>query len=269
MQKKWGIFMIKLCEKIKLLRVQKEMTQYDVGRQVGVSAVSVGCWENGTKKPSISAIVSLAKIFSVSTDYLLGVSSDVKQDQQLISQREHLLLSNYRYLDYYGKKAVDAVCMAEKHRVEASTHKYETSILSTGSSRYIPKYITPSAAGFSTPLEGDDFEMILAHDGVPKEADFAVRIQGDSMYPYINDGETVYVKKDTDLSIGDVGIFCVDGAMYCKQYYVDSDNNLLLVSANPARKHTNVFVANDSDSKVRCYGRVLCVDNIPIPGYLT
>mgnify|MGYP000706428936 CR=1 FL=1 len=75
--------------------------------------------------------------------------------------------------------------------------------------------------------------MILVDSSVPEEADYAVYIQGNSMYPYIHDGDMVYVKKDAELSVGDVGIFCVDGAMYCKQYYLDDNNNLVLVSANP------------------------------------
>lgn len=66
------------------------------------------------------------------------------------------------------------------------------------------------------------------------------------MYPYIHDGDMVYVKKDAELSVGDVGIFCVDGAMYCKQYYLDDNNNLVLVSANPDFRHTNIFVSADS-----------------------
>ena len=259
---------MELHEKIKLLRIQKSMKQSELSQLVGTSVVSIGCWENGTKCPSTSAIISLAKIFNVSTDYLLGVSVDVERDKQLISRREQDLLSNYRYLDYYGKKAVDAVCLAEKNRVEALTNKYQTSILSTASSRYIPKYITPSAAGLSTPLEGDDFEMILADSDVPAEADFAVRIQGNSMHPYINDGDTVYVKKDTELSVGDVGIFCVDGAMYCKQYYIDGEGNLVLLSANSDLKHTNVFIANDSNSEVKCYGKVVSCGYVPLPDYI-
>lgn len=110
--------------------------------------------------------------------------------------------------------------------------------------------------------------MILVDNTVPSEADFAVGIQGNSMYPYINDGDTVYVKKDTDLSIGDVGIFCVDGAMYCKQYYIDEERNLTLLSANPRFKHTNVYVSAESGSYVKCYGKVLLGRRIDLPDYI-
>lgn len=136
------------------------------------------------------------------------------------------------------------------------------------SARYIPRYTTPSAARMSIPLDGDDFEMILVDDKVPAAADFAVSIQGDSMYPYIHDGDTVYVKKNAELSIGDVGIFCVDGAMYCKQYYLDENRNLILLSANPRLKHTNVFVDAEGGSDVRCYGKVLLDCRVELPNYI-
>ena len=88
------------------------------------------------------------------------------------------------------------------------------------------------------------------------------------MYPYINDGDMVYVKKDAELQVGDVGIFCVDGAMYCKQYYIDDNNNLILVSANPNRRNSNVFVSFDSGSNVKALGKVLLGKHIELPDYL-
>lgn len=263
---------MKLGERIKALRVEKVLTQKELGKHLGVSEVSIRCWENGTKSPSMSAIIALSGLFHVSTDYLLGVSIDENRDSQLLSQQESVLISNYRVLDKYGKKAVDTLCVLEKARVsETSKLKAPTNITQISKkspSRYIPRYATPSAAGFSIPLDGDEFEMILVDDSVPNDADFAVGIQGNSMYPYIHDGDTVYVKKDCKLSIGDIGIFCVDGAMYCKQYYVDKEHNLMLVSANPRLKHTNVYVGAESGSDVRCYGKVLLDYKVELPDYL-
>lgn len=262
---------MKLGERIRALRVKKTLTQKELGKHLGVSEVSVRCWENDTKSPSMSAIIALAKLFHVTTDYLLGVSVDENRDNCLLSHQETTLLSNYRVLDRHGKKAVDTICVLEKSRVESEKLNISTKIISIPSktpSRYIPRYITPSAAGYSVPLDGDDFEMILVDESVPDDADFAVRIQGNSMYPYIKDGDTVYIKKDCDLEIGDVGIFCIDGAMYCKQYFVDEERNLNLVSANPKLKHTNIIINANSEMSVKCYGKVLLDYKIDLPDYL-
>lgn len=263
---------MELCDRIRSLRIKNSMTQKELSVHLKVSEVSIRNWELGTKNPSMLAIIALAKIFNVTTDYLLGVNIEPEKDNLLLNQQEKTLLSNYRVLDNYGRKAVDTLCVLEKSRVEAQRKpKPEAKVISFEKkkpSRYIPRYTTPSAAGYSVPLDGDDFEMILVDDNVPTDADFAVGIQGNSMYPYIKDGDTVYVKKDCELSIGDVGIFCVDGAMYCKQYYIDDERNLTLVSANPRLRHTNVCIDANSDASVRCYGKVLLDCKIDLPNYI-
>lgn len=202
----------------------------------------------------------------------IGVVTNQENNNQLITKGEEALLANYRLLDSHGRKAVNAICVIEKARVKSeqlrSTNRHNVISIQNNPSRYIPRYTTPSAAGYSTPLDGDDFEMILVDENVPNNADFAVSIQGNSMYPYIKDGDTVYVKKDCELSIGDVGIFCVDGATYCKQYYIDEDKNLTLVSANPRLRNTNVFISADSEASVRCYGKVLLDCKIELPDYM-
>lgn len=108
-------------------------------------------------------------------------------------------MSSYQALDNYGKKAVDAICVLEKERVDAAkTIRVIPKVIDfqqVNSERFIPRYTTPSAAGSSVPLDGVDFEMILVDSSVPEEADYAVYIQGNSMYPYIHDGDMVYVKK--------------------------------------------------------------------------
>lgn len=256
-------------DRIKYLRIKNSLTQKELGVKINVSEVSIRGWETGTKNPSMTAIISLAKVFNVTTDYLLGISTNQDQDEYLLSYREKTLLSNYRVLDDYGQKTVDVVCTLEKSRVIKQNNKTSDNIVSFDIQyKYIPRYIIPSAAGYSTPIDNDDFEMIPVDDNIPSDADFAVNIQGNSMYPYIKDGDTVYVKKDCELSIGDVGIFCVDGVMYCKQYYIDDERNLILVSVNPELRDTNVIVNKDSKSSVKCYGKVLLDCKINLPNYI-
>ena len=256
---------MELYNKIRTLRLQNSMTQKELCSKLNVSEVSVRNWETGVKNPSITAVMDLAKIFNVSTDYLLGVNCSHTAPLFYLSKREHKLLENYKQLDEHGKKIVDTICSLEKSRVVSP----DTVIDSDTIKLHIPLYHTPAAAGQSFPLDNNDFDLILRNENVPLDADFAVKIQGDSMSPYIQDGDIVYVKRDCKLSIGDVGIFSVNGVTYCKQYFVDNDNNLVLVSANPELRDTNVVVqANDDSINVRCYGKVLLKDKIRIPEYI-
>lgn len=261
-------------EKLRRLRRNKLLTQRALSEMIGISETSIKSWESGYKSPSMAGIIALSKALDVSADYLLGISADAESiDNLLLSPSEKNLLSDYRLLDSYGQKAVETICALEKTRVEDTRNKQKItevySVSSGSAERYIPKYNTSIAAGYSAPLDECDYELIPFDSSMPAEADFAVTVHGDSMYPYIYDGELIYVKKTCELAIGDVGVFCVNGAMYCKQYYIDGFRNLTLVSANPALRDSNVYVAAESSSDVTCYGKVLLKNNFGLPKYFT
>lgn len=265
-------------ERLRNIRLERNMTQQNLADAIGVSVVAVRYWEGNVKKPSMNALIAIAKTLQVSADVLLGVPVATQHSADIIlSPSEKSIVLDYRALDTYGKKAVRTICSLEKERIQQEenacmlykTVKKKMDTHGKKRDRYIPRYTTPSAAGYSVPLGGSDFEMLLVDESVPPQADFAVNIEGNSMYPYIKDGDMVYVQKNAKLSIGDVGIFCVDGAMYCKQYYIDDEHNLILVSANPRLRHTNVFVGAESGNSVICYGKVLLPGtHLKLPDYL-
>ena len=61
------------AEKIKELRQARGWTQADLARRLGVTRNGVNSWEQGLSMPSPASLVDLARLFSVSTNYLLGV----------------------------------------------------------------------------------------------------------------------------------------------------------------------------------------------------
>ena len=218
-------------DKLRAIRRRRGLTPAQVADRIGVTPVTVGNWERGVNQPTVDILASLAD----------------------------LLQKNYQRLDYHGRRAVEAICAVDLERMEAAGDTQQTK---RAGERYIPLYTSPSAAGIAIPLDGSDFEMISASTA-PEAADFAVRIAGDSMAPYIQDGSTVFVRAGTELENGDVGIFSVNGEMYCKQYLVDGARNLHLKSANPERRDMDVYVPADSDDTVEVLGKVLGV-KVPV-----
>lgn len=150
---------------------------------------------------------------------------------------------------------VDALC-AYRDDLEAGGGEQE--------SRLIPLYRSPAAAGYAAPVFGEDFDYIPVTDDVPQAAEFAVRIQGDSMEPFIADGSVAYVNRDP-LQDGDVGIFYVDGDMLCKQYYKDPAGVVYLFSLNRARADADVVFGPSSGRTLACFGRVI-LRTMPLPG---
>ena len=240
----------------------------------------MGNWERGIKAPNLTTFLSLCQVLQISADTLMGLTALPNKPQVVVSTpREHSLLKKYRLLDQYGKHTVDVICNLEFNR--SNVQQAVSTILCHSNieakvvpfaqnkhcERYIPAYVNPSAAGISIPLEGVEFEMILADNSVPSSADFAVRIQGDSMCPFIEDGSLIFVNKDAEISNGDVGIFCVDGAMYCKQFYKDNEGNVQLLSANQNRINSNIYLSSDCGSTFETSGKVI-MEDIPFPDYL-
>ena len=61
-----------LDARISELRLAKGMSQVELAKRLGVTKQSVSNWENDNIQPSIEMLKALSKVFSVSTDYLLG-----------------------------------------------------------------------------------------------------------------------------------------------------------------------------------------------------
>lgn len=62
------------AERLKELREEKNLTFKELAVQTGLSKSALCFWENGKRTPNAEAIVTLAKFFKVSADYLLGLS---------------------------------------------------------------------------------------------------------------------------------------------------------------------------------------------------
>ena len=63
-----------LNDTIKELRQNRGISQVTLATALGVTKQSVSNWENDNIQPSIEMLVKIAKFFSVSTDYLLGLT---------------------------------------------------------------------------------------------------------------------------------------------------------------------------------------------------
>ena len=61
---------------IKELREYQNISQPELAKKIGVSNGTISFWENNINEPKASYIEKLSEIFQVTTDYLLGRTSD-------------------------------------------------------------------------------------------------------------------------------------------------------------------------------------------------
>ena len=60
-------------ERLKELRVSKNLIQMQLAIKTNISQSAIAKWELGKTEPTASAIISLARFFNETTDYILGL----------------------------------------------------------------------------------------------------------------------------------------------------------------------------------------------------
>ena len=250
------------AENLTRLMKQHREKQVDIARLLGVSKSTVSSYCSANQMPRMDKIETLAHHFGVTRAQLIGdlpsslpqrkteEARPVSQIQQIYdSMNERGQTEFLRYGRYLANQT-------EYQRQDAPAYT-ET----------IRHFLVPAAAGYASPLEGEDYEEIPRSPDAPAGADYCITIQGDSMEPFIPDGSLVYVKRGAQLKEFEVGVFFVDGDVFCKQWCTDYAGTLHLLSANPLREDANIAIPRDSGRSCICFGKVLLGKRLPPPSY--
>lgn len=75
-------------QRIKELRLSLGLNQEDFGKTLNVTKQSVSNWENGNIQPSVDILMKIATKYSVSSDYLLGLTQNRTLDVSGLSNDE-------------------------------------------------------------------------------------------------------------------------------------------------------------------------------------
>ncbi len=81
------------ADRIKELREARGWTQAELARKLNMTRNGINSWEQGFSMPSPPNLVELAKLFSVSTDYLLGVEHLASVNVSGLDESDVALLS--------------------------------------------------------------------------------------------------------------------------------------------------------------------------------
>ena len=88
-----------IADRIKDLREKNELTQTALAKKLNVTRSSVNAWEMGISVPSTALIVDIAKLFHISTDYLLGIKETSTLDISYLNEKETMLV--YSMVEYF------------------------------------------------------------------------------------------------------------------------------------------------------------------------
>ena len=212
--------MLTYSEILATLRKERGYTQLEAAKFInGHSAKSyniknISSWETGKAMPPIEQFLLLCEFYGV------------KDIQKTFRGEVTIARDDLQKLNALGRSRVkEYIAMLSSSSLFADADDeddYERP------RRYIKLYDIPVAAGFGEYLDSDAYEDFEVDETVPKEADFAVRVSGDSMTPRFVDGQIVFIKEQQVLDVGEIGIFELGGDAYIKKL-----GHAELISLNP------------------------------------
>jgi SOS-response transcriptional repressor LexA len=201
------------------LRKDKKLSQPDVSNYISrhsskaYNRAMVSHWENGVSLPPVEQFLLMCELYGV-TDIqktFRGIDTDI---------------SEYHKLNSLGKSRADEyISMLNGN---PTFREPFDSVVEEPKPRYMNLYDLPAAAGFGNYLDNVSYEEIEVDVNVPDNADFAIRVSGDSMIPRFVDKQIVFIKKQQTLNIGEFGIFVLNGDSFIKKF-----GQKELISLNP------------------------------------
>lgn len=242
----------------KALRKAKNLKQSEFAEQFNIPPTTYSGYEKGTSEPKLQFFIDVSDKYEVTIDYLFGQTDDMHGTKY---GGKSALDEKYAALDAHGRHVVDVVMDAEAERV--ATPK-QAEIIDYGTIRH---YLYSPAAGRDGMISGQDYEDIPRTADTPRCASYCLTVSGDSMEPYIHDGQMIYVSEDVALADMEVGVFAYQGGIYVKQYAPSMDGSVYLLSANPKREAANLTIPRESVQDLYYLGKVIMKKKLPPPIY--
>ena len=80
--------MVDFGNALKTLRVKENMTQAQLAQKLGLTKSVISAYETGLRLPSYDILIHIAKIFNVTTDYLLRLENKREIDLSGLTEDE-------------------------------------------------------------------------------------------------------------------------------------------------------------------------------------
>ena len=222
---------INLCKQhnIKITTLLKELK---------IAAGSSTSWKRGTV-PNSDALIKISEYFNVPVDYILfGKDPTIPTEyQSLISSYQELSKDNQQLLKDIISSMID-IQNANKNRSEIEHITIRHSLHKV-------------SAGLGEALDDEDNWEDIEVVSTPESemADFAITVVGESMSPDFHDGDIVLVKEQSEIEIGQIGIFIVNN----NEGYIKERGENYLISHNPESGD----IIPEEDDQIICKGLVL------------
>lgn len=233
--------------RIKQKRTEKNITQDDLAKNLGLNKSTIQRYETGKiKAVKLPVIEAMARMLHVNPAWLIGKSEEETPSYSVhLDSKSQELLNNYNKLNDLGQHEVRKRASELTEIPRYLKDEPESKIITLD----MDSFEMPASAGTGMFLSDEYKEVIQVKDCYEaRTADFVIPIAGDSMEPLYSDGDRVFVKSMPMVEVGEIGIFVINGDAYIKKRGRDR-----LISLNRKRKD---IVFGEGDTIV-CLGKVI------------
>lgn len=258
-------------DRIKLLKSQKKLTNELLAERSGIPLGTLSKLLAGmNESPKLSNIIAICNALECSVEYVVTGNPD-NTNNYTLSADEIVFMESYRRLDGWGKSLMQTVLEKELERKEAQQESVAENAPApvagarilrpvsaagryagerfSAEKRSISLFELPVSAGVGVYLDDTQAETITIPGGEKTaDADYALRISGNSMEPKYHNGDILLVQSADSVEIGELGIFLLDGCGFFKVYAGDR-----LLSLND--DYGPIMLKDFSD--IQCKGRVV------------
>lgn len=229
-----------------IINKYRSIRQFSIEANIPATTIQ-SMLNSGIQNAGVKKVMKICDILGLETDALAdGYIKEKVVNSNSITVNELNYIKKYRALDEHGKDMVDTVLQKEYER--RTEHAKEFIMLQPP--LLVPYYGHVASAGTGQYVFDDiPPEMIEIENEMDNMyVDFAIGVNGDSMEPTYHDGDTLLIKKQSDINIGEIGIFMIGGEAFVKEL-----GDGVLISHN--KKYKDIHI-NDS---VICLGKVISV----------
>ena len=216
------------AKKMRELKNRRGYTAQELSEKSGVPLGTLNKLLAGIiEEPKLSTASAIASALGTTVAAMLGEAADTPA-----ADDERKLLHDYRSADVYGQALIRRVAEMESGRTADVTESSDdrpirTTATEEGAIITLPLYNDPVSAGPGAVLSDGGHQTIDVRAGYTTEqADFALRVSGNSMEPRFKSGDIVLVHQQNAVLFGDLGIFIADGEGYFKRFMGDRLHSL-------------------------------------------
>ena len=257
-------------DRIKKIKSSKKITNEQLSEMTGIPLGTLSkIMAEISDSPKFSNILAICEALGCSVNYIVTGEPD-NDNNYTLESGEIRLIENYRQLDTHGRELVALVLNKEAERITKANYgigsepavktakvltpkkaknTYIPSNQTIGGRRSISLYDMSVSAGRGIYLDSDASDEInIPKTDKTQNADYALRINGNSMEPKYHNGDILLVQTCESVEVGELGIFVLDGEAYFKQYGGDR-----LISLNP--EYGDILLKDFTTAE--CYGKVI------------